>query len=283
MINNAVCGFIGGSTGENSYENAKAVIFGVPFDGTVSYRPGTRFGPNAIRRESYGIETYSPYCHKDLEDLRFFDAGDLELVIGDTERVLKQTHEFTRNLLRDGKIPVMLGGEHLVTLPVVQAIAKQYENLYVIHFDAHTDLRDDYLGNKLSHASVIKRISEFVPPDNIYQYGIRSGTRDEFQAAKHLQKFNLNGIEEAVKAAGDSPVYITVDLDVLDPSVFPGTGTPEAGGVSFRELLEAFDKLAALNVVGFDMVELSPLYDLSGISTAAACVSLREMLLRFCE
>ncbi|MDR0947103.1 MAG: agmatinase [Ruminococcus sp.] len=279
MQNNAVCNFIGSKL--DNYNNSKAVIFGIPFDGTTSYRPGTRFAPNFIRRESFGIETYSPYLDRDLEELEFYDCGDLEIPFGDTKGVLSEAEIFADKIFSDGKIPVMLGGEHLVTLPVIKAAVKKYPDLYVIHFDAHTDLRDDYLGNPLSHASVIKRVSEFISLDKIYQYGIRSGTKQEFDLALHLHKFDVNGVEEFIKAAGNHPVYITVDLDVLDPSVSPGTGTPEAGGVTFRELHAALRKLSGLNVIGFDLVELSPPYDPSGISTALACVTLREMLLMY--
>lgn len=269
---------------EASYEEADKVIFGAPFDGTTSFRPGTRFAGKAIRSESFGIETYSPYQDKDLEDYKIFDAGDLELCFGNTEKVLEDIENMTTQILKDNKMPVMIGGEHLVTLGAFRAIYKKYNDINIIHFDAHTDLREEYLGEKLSHASVIRRIWDYVGDGKIYQYGIRSGERDEFYWAKkhtYLNKFNFKGLDKTVEELKDKPVYLTIDLDVLDPSEFCGTGTPEAGGVRFMELLEAILKLKKLNIVGFDMVELSPAYDASGASTAIACKILRELLLAF--
>ena len=278
-MNNNVEVFIGC---ESNYEDSNVVLFGAPFDGTTSYRPGTRFGSKAIRSESFGIETYSPYQDKDLEDYKIFDYGDLELCFGNTERVLKDIEEQSDTIFNDEKIPGMIGGEHLVTLGAVRAAVKKYPDLNIIHFDAHTDLREEYLGETLSHATVMRRIHDIVGDNKIHQFGIRSGERKEFYWAKehtNLNKFNFNGLEEAVKLLQGKPVYFTIDLDVLDPSEFCGTGTPEAGGVSFTELLNAIIEVGKLNIVGFDMVELSPIYDQSGASTAIACKILRELLL----
>lgn len=264
------------------YEQAKTVIFGAPFDSTTSYRPGTRFGSKAIRSESFGIETYSPYQDKDLLDYSIFDAGDPELCIGNVDTALAQIEDISAEILADGKRPFMLGGEHSVTLGAVSAVYKKYKDLYIIQFDAHADLRDDYLGVKKSHACVMRRCHEMVGDGHIYQFGIRSGEREEFKfAAEHtkMNKFNLDGIDEAVKELAGKNVYLTIDMDVLDPSIFPGTGTPEAGGVQFTELLEAVMKLKELNIVGADINELSPQYDPSGVSTAVACKLLREILL----
>ncbi|MGB4660802.1 MAG: agmatinase [Mobilitalea sp.] len=269
---------------DHTYAESDIVIFGAPFDGTTSYRPGTRFASAAIRNESYGIETYSPYLDKDLSDCTIFDAGDLEFCFGNTERVLNDIEEMTTKIFEDNKKPCMIGGEHLVTLGSVRAAAKKYPDLHILHFDAHTDLREDYLGEKLSHASVIKRCWEIVGDGKIYQYGIRSGEKEEFVWAKdHMftQKFNLDHMDTAIKALQGKPVYLTIDLDVLDPGIFPGTGTPEAGGVTFMELLGALNKVFQLNIVAMDMNELSPVYDLSGASTALACKLLRELLLQF--
>ncbi len=268
---------------DHDYEDSDIVLFGAPFDGTTSYRPGTRFACSAIRNESYGIETYSPYLDKDLMDIRVFDAGDLEFGFGNTQRVMDTIEEMTEHLLNDHKKPLMIGGEHLVTLGSVKAVAKRYPNLHIVHFDAHADLRDDYLGEKLSHASVMRRCHEIVGDDRIYQFGIRSGDREEFQWAKdHVftQKFNLDRLDSVIEVLKGKPVYLTIDLDVLDPSVFPGTGTPEAGGVTFTELNNALNKVFKLNIVALDMNELSPIYDQSGASTALACKLLRELLLQ---
>ena len=267
---------------DKDYAEARIVLFGAPFDSTTSFRPGTRFASKAMRSESFGIETYSPYQDKDLADSSIFDGGDLELPFGNTERVLAEIEEFTAGIVEDGKIPLMIGGEHLVTLGAVRAVAKKYPDLHIIHFDAHTDLREDYLGESLSHATVIRRLWDIVGDGKIFQFGIRSGEKYEFEfAAEHtvMNKFNLNGLPEVVKALQGKPVYFTLDLDVLDPSTFPGTGTPEAGGVSFNELLQAVISMTGLNIVGCDIDELSPVYDQSGVSTAVACKILREILL----
>lgn len=267
---------------ESTYEKSNIVIFGAPFDGTTSYRPGTRFGSKAIRSESYGIETYSPYQDKDLTSYNIYDAGDLELPFGNTEKVLSDIENLTFEICKNKKIPCMLGGEHLVTLGAFKGVHKIYDDICVIHFDAHTDLREDYLGETLSHATVIKRIYDEVGDNRIYQFGIRSGEKYEFEFAKNhtkLTKFNFDGLREACEALKGKPVYFTIDLDVLDPSEFPGTGTPEAGGVRFMELLSAIIEVSKLNIVAFDIVELSPMYDQSGRSTAIACKILRELLL----
>lgn len=265
-----------------SFEEADIVIFGAPFDSTTSYRPGTRFASRTMRAESYGLETYSPYQDKEMEEISVFDGGDLELPYGNTIRVLEKIKETTQEILDGDKLPCMIGGEHLVTLGAVTAVFEKYPDLHVIHFDAHTDLRDDYLDEKLSHATVIKRVWDLVGDNKIFQFGIRSGERAEFEWAKEhtsLHKFNFVGLEEAIEQCSGHPVYFTIDLDVLDPSVFPGTGTPEAGGVTFMELLNAICKVAKLRIVGMDVNELAPNYDQSGASTAVACKVLRELLL----
>ncbi len=270
---------------ESNFEDARAVIFGAPFDGTTSFRPGTRFGPSAIRGESDGIETYSPYQNRDLEDISVFDSGDLYLPFGNPKAVLDMIEARTQEILVADKMPVMLGGEHLVTLGAVRAMVKKYPNLHIIHFDAHADLREAYLGEQLSHASVLRRCWDLVGDGHIHQFGIRSGERAEFDFAfahTDFHPFNVKDVLDVVLGLGSEvPVYVTVDLDVLDPSLFSGTGTPEAGGIFFPDLEEALLALEALNVVGFDINELSPPYDTSGVSTAVACKVLREMLLAY--
>ena len=268
---------------DSEYENAKIVLFGAGFDGTTSFRPGTRFAPSAIRNESFGIETYSPYQDKDMLDYSYFDSGDLELPFGSVRRTVADIAMRTDTILADGKIPFMIGGEHLVTLGAVMAVKDKAEDLYIIHFDAHADLRDDYLGQPLSHACVLRRCHELVGDDHIFQFGIRSGDREEFVfASEHteMHKFSFDGLEEVVEKLKGKKVYFTLDLDVLDPSVFPGTGTPEAGGVTFEELRKAVTLVCSkLDIVGCDVNELSPHYDQSGASTAVACKTIREMLL----
>lgn len=262
---------------------ATTMLFGAPFDSTTSYRPGTRFGPDAIRRESYGLESYSPYLNEDLESGSVLDLGDLELCFGDSAKALAQIEERAQEILQACKRPFMLGGEHLVTLGAFRAVAKRYPNVHIIHFDAHADLREEYLGVELSHACVLRRCWELVGDGRIYQFGIRSGTRDEFAwGASHVEThlFNFDGLEEVLDRLKGKPVYFTVDLDVLDPSVFPGTGTPEPGGVTFDALRQAVTMVCTrARVVGCDVNELSPHYDQSGVSTMVACKIVREMLL----
>lgn len=264
------------------YEDADIVIFGAPFDSTTSFRPGTRFAMKTTRSESFGIETYSPYQDKDLTDISVFDYGNMELPFGNPKKVLEDISTLTMEILTANKIPVMVGGEHLVSLGAIRSALLKYPDLVIIQFDAHTDLRDEYLGETLSHASVIRRAHDLVGDGRIFQFGIRSGEKVEFEFAKShtfLNKFNFDGLQKVIAAIGNKPVYFTLDLDVLDSSVFPGTGTPEAGGVSFRALLEAVITVCGANVVAADVNELSPVYDQSGSSTALACKILRELLL----
>lgn len=267
---------------DSEYKKSEIALFGAPFDGTVSYRPGTRFAPGAIRNESYSIESYSPYLDMDLEEHFLCDLGDLDFPFGNTEKVLKMIQEKTEKILKDKKVPIMLGGEHLVSYGAISACFKEYKDLQIIHFDAHTDLRDDYLEEKFSHATVIRRVWDLLGDDRIFQFGIRSGTKEEFEFGKKhtfLQAFNLNGLEKIKDIIKDKPVYLTVDMDVLDPSIFPGTGTPEAGGITFNELLQGIHSLKGLNIVAADLVELAPNYDPSGVSTVVACKLLREITL----
>lgn len=269
---------------DSAYASARIVLYGAPFDSTTSFRPGARFGPAAMRHESFGLETYSPYQDADLTDCAVFDSGDMELCFGSSEAALADIEARAAEILADGKLPLLLGGEHLVTLGAVRAAVKKYPNLHIIHFDAHADLRDNYLGAKLSHACVIRRCHELVGDGRIHQFCIRSGEREEFAFAKEhtqMQKFTFDGLEETVaqlKADG-TPVYFTIDLDCLDPAVFAGTGTPEAGGVSFVQLLAALRCVCTANVIGADVNELAPMLDASGVSTATACKVLRELLL----
>ena len=269
---------------DSAYEDAGIVLFGAPFDSTTSFRPGARFGSAAIRHESFGLETYSPYQDRDLADISVFDCGDLELCFGSAEAALKDIEEKAGEILQDGKMPFLVGGEHLVTLGAVRAVIEKYPDLHIIHFDAHADLRDDYLGAKLSHACVIRRCQELTGDSRIHQFCIRSGEKAEFEFAKahtDMHKFSFEGLDELTEklAREQVPVYLTVDLDCLDPALFCGTGTPEAGGVSFTELLKAILTVSKLNIVGADVNELAPMLDASGASTAAACKIVREMLL----
>lgn len=267
---------------DSSYNESDLVLFGAPFDGTTSFRPGTRFGPSAIRNESFGLETYSPEQDLDLSDYKVCDIGDLELPFGNTKRALQMIRDTADTIFSDGKFPFMLGGEHLISLGLLEAALKHYPDLHIVQLDAHTDLRDEYLGESLSHSTVMRRAFDLLGDGRIHQHGIRSGERVEFQFAKthtKLYPFDLSQIHKTVNALEGQAVFLTLDLDVLDPSLFSGTGTPEAGGVSYKELMDAILQLSKLNIVTCDINELSPQYDTSGVSTAVACKITREILL----
>ena len=269
------------------FDQAGVVLFGAPFDSTTSNRPGTRFGPSALRRESYGLELYSPYQDRDLSDYAILDSGDLELPMGSSALALEAIQERAAEILAAGKVPFLLGGEHLVTLGAFRAVHQVFPDVNIIHFDAHTDLRQEYLGVELSHACVIRRCWDLTGDGRIFQFGIRSGDREEWRWGRdHVSThpFDLDTLEDTVKSLGDKPVYFTVDLDVLDPSVFPGTGTPEPGGVTFEALRQAVTLVCSrCNLVGCDVSELSPPYDPSGVSNAVAAKIVREMLLAIQE
>ncbi len=281
MLNKNIETFLGCDA---EYEDAALVLYGAPFDSTTSFRPGARFGPAAMRHESFGLETYSPYQDLDLTDYAIFDSGDLELCFGSSEQALADIEARAKIILADGKFPLLLGGEHLVTLGAVRALAKKYPDLHILHFDAHADLRDDYLGARLSHACVMRRCHDILGDGHIHQFCIRSGDREEFNFAKthtDLHPFDFSGLAGTVQTLCEKqvPVYLSIDLDCLDPSAFPGTGTPEAGGVTFAQLLDAMRLCAKTRLVGADACELAPMLDASGVSTAAACKVVRELML----
>lgn len=264
--------------GQNpDYKSSDIIMTGLPFDGTATYRSGSRFAPEMIRLASWGMETYSPYFDKDLEDVNFHDAGDLELPLGNPHKTLELIKNNVEQIYQDKKRFFGIGGEHLITLAVIQALNKFYKNLAVVHFDAHTDLRKEYLGEEMSHSAVMYHIGEIIGFENLKQIGLRSGTKEEFNLTK---KYNtrLNSADE-LKCLQGKNIFVSVDLDVLDPSIMPGTGTPEAGGLTFNELMSWFKNLKKLNIVGADVVELSPHYDTSGVSTAVAAKVIRELLM----
>lgn len=269
----------------SDYAASKAVIYGMPMDYTVSFRPGSRFGPTRIREVSIGLEEYSPYLDKSLEDITYFDAGDLPLPFGNAARSLDMIGEYVRGLLADQKFPIGLGGEHLVSWPVIREVYAKYPDLAIIHIDAHADLREQYEGEPLSHSTPIRKAAELIGGKNVYQFGIRSGTREEFNYAR--QNLNLFPFEvlEPLKSVlpklADRPVYLTIDIDVLDPSAAPGTGTAEAGGITSKELLATIHALAAsdVNIVGADVVEVAPVYDHSEQTQIVASKLIREILL----
>lgn len=269
----------------DDYAASRAVIYGMPMDYTVSFRPGSRFGPARIREVSIGLEEYSPYLDKSLEEITYFDAGDLLLPFGNAGRSLEIIGEYVRGLLADGKFPFGLGGEHLVSWPVIQAVYAKYPDLALIHIDAHADLREQYEGEPLSHSTPVRKAAELMGGKNIYQFGIRSGSREEFRFGRENINFYpfevLEPLKKVLPELAGRPVYLTIDIDVLDPMCAPGTGTAEAGGITSKELLAAIHAMAAseLNFVGADIVEVAPAYDPTEQTQIVASKLIREMLL----
>jgi agmatinase len=268
------------------FEESEAVLYGMPMDWTVSYRPGSRFGPTRIREVSIGLEEYSPYLDRELEEVKYFDAGDIPLPFGNPQRSLNMIEEYIDQLLAADKFPLGMGGEHLVSWPVMKAMYKKYPDLAIIHMDAHTDLREEYEGEPLSHSTPIRKVAELIGPENVYSFGIRSGMKEEFQWAKengmHISKFEvLEPLKEILPTLAGRPVYVTIDIDVLDPAHAPGTGTVDAGGITSKELLASIHAIAKsdLRIVGGDLVEVAPIYDPSEQTANTASKLIREMIL----
>lgn len=274
--------FMGGDT---PYESSDAVILGIPMDYTVSFRPGTRMGALSIRNVSIGIEEYSVYLDRDLADYAYCDLGDLALPFGNVVKSLQMIEKASHQILEDGKFPIFIGGEHLITYPLIKPFIEKYPDLRVVHFDAHADLRVDYYGEDNSHATVMHKVAEMLGPKRIYQFGIRSGTREEFLYAKENTHLVLEDVLEPLKAVLEElkgkPVYVTIDIDVIDPAFAPGTGTQEAGGCTSREIIKAIHELQVLNIVGFDLVEVSPVTDSSERTALLAAKLIREAILSF--
>ncbi|MDM5299779.1 agmatinase [Bacillus pumilus] len=271
-----------------TWEDAKVILYGMPMDWTVSYRPGSRFGPNRIREVSIGLEEYSPYVDRELHEVPFFDAGDIPLPFGNAQKSLDLIEEYVDSILEKGKFPLGMGGEHLVSWPVFRAMHKKYPDLAIIHMDAHTDLREEYEGEPLSHSTPIRKVAGLIGPENVFSFGIRSGMKEEFEWAKevgmHISKFEvLEPLKQVLPKLKGRPVYVTIDIDVLDPAHAPGTGTVDAGGITSKELLASIHAIAGsdVHVVGADLVEVAPVYDHSDQTANTASKLLREMLLGF--
>lgn len=268
-----------------NYSEANMVLVGAPMDFTTSFRPGTRQGPQQIRLVSYGLEEYSVYLDKDLADYAYYDAGDVAVPFGNVPESLNRIGQTIGRILDDKKIPLLLGGEHLVSLPAIQQAAERYDDLVLLHFDAHADLREDYIGETHSHATVIRRVVDLIGGKNVYQFGIRSGTKDEFMFAKeHTNMYVdqlLEPLSQILPQLQHRSVYVTLDIDVVDPAFAPGTGTPEPGGCTSKEIIKAVHMLGQLNVVGLDLVEVSPVLDQSERTALLAAKLVREMILQF--
>jgi len=269
-----------------NFEESQVVLYGMPMDWTVSFRPGSRIGPARIREVSVGLEEYSAYLDRELEDVKYYDAGDIPLPFGNPQKSIDIIEDFVDQVLAAGKFPLGMGGEHLVSWPVMKAMYKKYPDLAIIHFDAHTDLREQYEGEPLSHSTPIRKIAEHIGPNNVYSFGIRSGMKEEFEWAKqngmHISKFEvLEPLKEILPTLAGRPVYVTIDIDVLDPAHAPGTGTVDCGGITSKELLASIHAIARseVNVVGGDLVEVAPIYDPSEQTANTASKLIREMLL----
>lgn len=266
--------FIGAN---DDYDASEIVLLGMPYDCTCSNRAGTRFGPQAIRLESVGIETYSPIFNKDLENINFYDAGDLEYPFGNAQKMLDITEENVDIIYNDNKKLLGIGGEHLITYASVKSILKKYNDIAIVQFDAHCDLREQYLGEHLTHSGVMNKIAQLIGFENIAQIGLRSGEKEEFDKVK---KYNtLLYKKEQLDKFKNKNIFITLDLDVLDPSVMSGVGTPEAGGLSYNELIDWLIYLKDFNIIGADIMELAPDIDITKVSTATACKLVREFLM----
>lgn len=264
----------------DDFDNADGVVFGIPYDKTICFKPGARLGPKAIREASWGLETYSPLLKKDLLNCNFCDMQDISL-FGNTEEIFRNITTVSKKIVKHDKKIIALGGEHSITYPIVKGIKDVLGDLAVLHFDAHCDLRDEYLGDELSHACVMRRCYEITK--NIYQFGIRGGDNDEWNFSKNT-KLSLELMnKEDVKEMGrlHKPLYVTIDIDVIDPAFAPGVGTPEPCGFSTKELLNSLYGLKELrdDIIGFDVVEFSPVYDVDGITSVAAAKIVREMIL----
>ncbi|MFP4465710.1 MAG: agmatinase [Candidatus Goldiibacteriota bacterium] len=276
--------FVGCSDDE---KNADIIVAGIPYDMTSTYRKGSDLGPGALREMSESIESFSPRQFSDITDFNICDIGDLEIQGIEPEKAVKEIENAAQYIIESGKKGVFIGGEHLVSYPIVKKYAEKYPDLKVLYFDAHADMRDDYDGCRLSHAAAARRIFESAGEKALYMFGIRSFEKNEMMFIRDNMipcDTELVEIDSAVQAVKNSPVYISIDMDVFDPSEVPGVGNPEAGGITYRGFMKVISELENIkNIVGFDIVELSPKYDPSGASSAFAAKIMREMLLMLAD
>ena len=283
LFNNDGAIFMGA---QRDIDQCRVSLLGVPYDGTCCFRPGARFGPSAVREDSYGIETYCPQLNLDLEDINFTDIGSLDVPLGDAKLTLDYIRDATDILLKKNLKPLIIGGEHSITSGVIKSLITNYPDLIMLQLDAHADLRDEWLGSKFSHACTMKRCLEILPSKKIFQIGIRSGTKSEFlemnnskRLIQHTLGKNAKSLEEALKSFKGRPIYLTFDLDWFDPSIMPGTGTPEPGGYFWGDFTAIIDVIKSHNLIGADVVELSPKLDNTGISSILAAKVIRSLIM----
>ncbi len=262
-------------------QDCQVGVFGVPYDGTTSFRPGTRFGPAAIRDVSEGLETYCPQLDRDLDDIAYADLGALAIPFGAPEPVVERVKTATEAVLDLGLKPLMLGGEHSISSGAVSAVAERHPDLVLVQLDAHADLREEWLGARHSHACAMRRCLEVLPSGDLLQLAIRSGTRLEFQELRHSGRLiqDCPALAHAMQNLAGRPIYLTMDLDWFDPSVLPGTGTPEPGGFHWSDFAQVLQVLQDHRLVGADVVELAPQLDVSGASAVLAAKVVRSLLL----
>ena len=267
-------------------DNCSIGIFGVNYDGTCSYKSGARFGPNAIRQVSTCLETFCPRLGKDLEDFNYVDFGSLEINTNDSKSVIDSVKLATNYLMSRSLAPIMIGGEHSITRGAIEALVNKYPDLILIQLDAHADLRNSYMGNKHSHACTMQRCLDVLPKQKILQVGIRSGTKEEFKLMREKNQLvnffpgeNTQELKKAFLPYANSPIYLTIDLDWFDPSLLPGTGTPEPGGFFWNDFEVILKTLKNFRIVASDIVELSPEIDSSGVSSIVAAKVLRSLIM----
>jgi agmatinase len=266
--------------------DARVFLFGIPFEGSVNLRKGAHRGPREIRLASDSIETYSPALGLDLEELALADLGDCHVPGGLPRDALAAVRDQLSEFWSPEKRIVMLGGDHTATLPVIEVLAPRLPDLRVLQFDAHPDTREAFLGERYCYASAMARVMDVVPPDRVYQVGMRTGSREEFETRRpHFFPTTLTSPREAVRRIlpelARHPLYVTIDIDVLDPSEAPGTGSPEPGGLRVPEVVQLIRLLEGCNVVGTDLVEVAHAHDPSGRTGIAASWILREAILTF--
>ena len=273
---------------QTPFEKARYVIVGVPFDATSTFRTGARFAPNAIREASMNIETYSFRAKIDIEDLAIHDLGDLHAT-ADTKETLRRIQLVVKDLIEADKTPIILGGEHTITLGCFHGLGKQTQETAVVSFDAHLDLRDEYMGLKVSHTTFMRRLNEQAKPAKIVEIGTRAVCKQEMEYAEKeniksytTQQIRKHGtetiMEEIQEILGEyNAVYLTVDMDVLDPAYAPAVQNPEPDGLDMQTLLEILSKICEKSIVALDLVEVTPHYD-SGITSMEAAKILFEAL-----
>jgi agmatinase len=273
---------------QKTWKEANYVILGVPFDVTSTYRTGARFAPTAIREASLNIEGYSFRAGVDVENLKLCDLGDLH-VTGDASATLKRLEQVTKEILEAKKLPVLIGGEHTITLGSARAAGK---NIAILDFDAHLDLRNEYMNLTVSHTTFMRRINEQAKPQKIIEVGTRAVCKEEYDYAKKAdisfipaQQVRRDGAEKTAKNIKNllkdaEKIYLTIDLDVLDPAFAPGVQNPEPDGLCTHHLYDTLSEVCDERLVAFDVVEDTPPYD-NGVTAILAAKTIFEVLSYF--